>query len=454
MTIGYSEVVERAERDLVSLALLDPSLTETSGVSAANFFDWKWQLVWSALGKVSNTEGAVFQVAEDLNKSGNLEAVGGMSGLTDLIVNVPVPDVAPHIAGVIKDASSTRLLALELGTQLERLQRGESASDVISGLTTSLDDLRLSGSARSVRSAMELVQDERDRLVDAYENPVDRVAGLPLPWGLQELIPGGCPLSKLSVLFGPTGGFKSTVCNGLVRHFAQNVAEDQLVVKFGLEDAALLEAQKLVSQLTNLPLSKIVERRLKKDEMARLDALDASWLTRLVIIDDVVPTPDEMIRAYRALGSGVVSVVYDYIQLIDWEGADERIAVHKFCVKAQRAAKRDNVAHLALSQLREDKMDEAEPGNKRPRMQWLFGSSAIKNTSKLILGVYRPWSYFPDPAMLPRADAKQYGGWAKHNPEDWKRLIEVVIRKNQLGPIDVSLPLLVDLETGAIEEWK
>jgi len=188
-----------------------------------------------------------------------------------------------------------------------------------------------------------------------------------------------------------------------------------------------------------------------KSELSRLKRCRADWLKNLLVVEEVVPTPTEMIRTYRSV-PGVQVVFSDYLQLIDWEGDSERVAIHNFMLQAQRAAKRDKVAHVVLSQLREDKMDEAE-GSKRPRMQWLFGGSAIKNMSKLILGVWQPAKYHAKPSGMGKAGALQYGEWFAQDPGRWDSLVEVVIRKNVLGPTGVAVPLVVDLPTGRIKEF-
>ena len=423
------------------------------GIRQPHFADRKLGHIYEAARAINSEypgdQISVVSVAQELDAQGLLEKVGGLKRLRELRLHVPARNEIPKLVTVMRQAALDRDMYELLSKQLAALEGGAHASSLLTKTGEEIARLsQSSGVGDRVVNARVGVQGEVQTLLDTpLDGPTEDV-GLPLPWGLQKEIPGGLPFDKVTILFGPTGGFKSTITNGIKRHIAR---AGHHVVKFGLEDSTELEHKRIIADLADIPLGKIIERRLSPEERLRLERCDAAWLENITVIDEVIPTADEMIRTYRSLGD-VSAVFYDYIQLIDWDNASEQEAIRKFMVTVLRAAKADRVAQVALSQIREDLQENAT--EKRPLMQWVFGGKTMSKMAKLALGVWRPWAWYPKgPRAMSKADGQFYGEWFTKSPEEWPQLAEIVIRKNVLGRINQIVPVLVDLPTNRVEEF-
>ena len=446
--IGNSEFVRESEEALVGAALFDGNVLADAGLAGPYFLDRQLAHIAETILALHSDAEAVTPrtVADSLHEQGLLGKVGGTRALDELQALAARPEERPKLASAVKSAAVDRGYYDVLQAQIRALRGGQRATELVGGAVHDLEDAVSKGVENTYMTAFDGVAAELNRVRDDVLAEQTGIIGL--PWGLETTVPTGLPHDKVSVIFGPTGGFKTTIANGIARHVAQMGYK---VLKFGLEDSASLEYLRIIADQADVPLEHLARRVFTKSELSRLKRCRADWLKNLLVVEEVVPTPTEMIRTYRSV-PGVQVVFSDYLQLIDWEGDSERVAIHNFMLQAQRAAKRDKVAHVVLSQLREDKMDEAE-GSKRPRMQWLFGGSAIKNMSKLILGVWQPAKYHAKPSGMGKAGALQYGEWFAQDPGRWDSLVEVVIRKNVLGPTGVAVPLVVDLPTGRIKEF-
>src|SRR5690606_2255166 len=90
----------------------------------------------------------------------------------------------------------------------------------------------------------------------------------------------------------------------------------------------------------------------------------------------------------------------------------------------------------------------------RPRMQDMFGSSAMRVGCKLIVALFRPFNYTP----APTSSKGPYGMYARHNSahpdnaERYRGILEAWVLKNVLGRTG-ALHLHVQEQTGVVENY-
>ena len=114
----------------------------------------------------------------------------------------------------------------------------------------------------------------------------------------------------------------------------------------------------------------------------------------------------------------------------------------------QAVAKRDNVAYFIVSQLNENRLNDKSRPDKRPTLFDLHGSSYLRNNCKFALATYYPAKY-GEPRT--QRDKAWYGDIWASDPELYGSIMEIWIRKNVLGPVDVPVWVQIDKSTGLLK---
>jgi len=263
--------------------------------------------------------------------------------------------------------------------------------------------------------------------------------------GLERVVPGGIPPDKVTTLFGESGNFKTTVKNNLVWNLAE---QGHTVLDVSLEDADDLTTHRFIARGTGISYGKIATGDLTDRERESIAAFNSSTGEKVVMAGDIPPNIDEVIRLarYYKRSLSLRAVVLDYIQLLD--GGNERETLNEILRKAQLAAKRDKIAYIFVSQVKQD-VDTRD--DHRPRITDMLGSSALRTASKLSVGVYRPALYKPTPSKT----SLYYNLFTNHpqGAELYAQLLELHLIKNVLGEAHVQVHCRVQPETGLLEPF-
>lgn len=274
--------------------------------------------------------------------------------------------------------------------------------------------------------------------------------GLPLPPFLQEHIPTGMPRQMITILFSESGNFKTTLKANIVDHA---LSEGFRVLDFSLEDSAQLIGAMRLSRVTGIPYSRISNGELEDHERRALDAAcqESVDSRRHLVIEEgeFAPNLANIERVCRALvkDGGLDMVCIDYAQLLDFshvpgESSDRR-GLEDAVKRLQSLAKELNIAVLLVSQVLRDRIYNRK--DKRPNMKDLYGSSFLEFGCKLAIAAYRPWKY---------ADENYEQFKDAYGEEQYKRILELWIRKNRFGETDVFTRAMVDLPTGRMERYE
>jgi replicative DNA helicase len=290
---------------------------------------------------------------------------------------------------------------------------------------------------------------ERD--MEAIARGEQVLVGLNCGLGIDDVCPGGIPIDKVTTIFGESGNFKTTFKNNLVWNIAMSGLGSVLDVS--LEDANRLTSQRFIARQTGLSYGNVATRDLSPDDAELVgcvadEALETAG--RVILGGDLPPDFDGIVRLARHYKRtrGLIAVVVDYIQLLDSDGDEERLALKNILVKAQRSAKRDRLAYIFVSQMSKQENVKGVPG--RPGTDSMFGSSWMKFASKLSMAVYRPWKYEKVPKKPRRAGDPDYTRLfqSPNGEKVYSQVLEIWMQKNILGEAEVMVPCLVQPETG------
>ena len=431
-----------AEAAVVASALGDSAVFHRANLSADQFAIPRFRSIWTAIRSVSESGGPidVWAVEHALSSAGHLDSVGGVSGLSGLLLEAGTPEAADHAAAKVRDLWLRRTLAT-ISSNLPR-----SGEDALSELATRLDRIFAAGSRRT-RTVADHVKEE----IESLGHPFDGDYGLGPTLGIEKVVPGGIPRDKVTILYGETGNLKTTTKDNLIDAIA---SRGERVLNFSLEDSAELTAQCFLARASGVPLSRIATKSLSKDDLERIRDVSITSLAaakNVLVVGDVPPTIDEVIRLARQhqRSGGLAAVFIDYLQLLDLGRSDERFGLTEAVKACQRASRRDKVAYVLVSQVNEKNKDQSRPDH-RPRLEDAFGARFIGHGAKLALGIFRPWKYWPHNPEL--ADRSQYYQdlVAKHprGKQLYPGMVEIWINKNRLGEDGVFVRNHCDLPTG------
>jgi replicative DNA helicase len=445
-----NSILESAEIGIVGRAILDPSIVDHVALLPEMFNNKNCAKMWGTILHLVGLDNAVDEVslASALASERPEDESFWMGLVTRAIGGALLPGLEDSASQSISQHFTSRRLRRTLSEATDEAVYVDDIGDLVQRTIYALEELQQIGGIEHPDLHEEII----DEIADIAAGK-GRSAGLPSGVGLERVVPGGIPRDKVTIFFGETGTFKTTLKANVIDAIA--FSDAGLVLDFSLEDSNELTRQRALARASGVPYSRFATREFAKADLDAIDAIDKQALRaykNVVVIGDIPPTADEIIRtARRYTRRGLAAVVVDYVTLLDWGGRTEREMLNESMVKFQRAAKRDNVAYIIVSQVNDEKIHgDPKRSDKRPQLRDIFGSSAIKNTCKLAVGVYRPAKYGPPKRGR---DLDLYGDMFEKNPAEYADLIELVIRKNVLGRDNVAVQVACDRPTGKMKPY-
>lgn len=243
----------------------------------------------------------------------------------------------------------------------------------------------------------------------------------------------------ISVLFAESGNFKTSIKAVIVDAV---LATGAIVFDYSPEDGCHLLASTRLARETGIPYANIYFGDLDDDQRARLEACRPADAGNHYVLDadEQNNRIDDIERECRA-APRLDFVVIDYAQMLDFSAElsqNQAVSGMENAVKRMQTIARElNIAVLIVSQISRDRLGSRK--DKRPLMRDLFGSSYLEFGSKLAIALYRPWKH----------NDEAYGD----NPgPQYPGIVEIWVRKNRFGPIDVHKKVVIDLPTGIVSD--
>ena len=374
-------------------------------------------------------------VAEELERRKELEEIGGVLYLNQILESVPHAAHARYYAEIVRDKFVLRSLQEACTSVLRDItDESEETSELLTHAEERIFHiLEQQGEAEQLEI--------RDILMSAFDGIHARmsqdgvVSGVSTGFTrLDDLTTGLHPQSLIILAARPSMGKTAFVCN-LAKNAALNAREDfdrlenpspeakpKGVVIFSLEQSRIELAERLLCILAKFDGHKLRKGEIDPDEHEHL-LRSASQLGELPIyIDDQPGRSMPQIsaicrRVKRRYGLGLI--IIDYLQLIEPEDkkAPREQQVAAIARRLKFLAKEMNVPVIALAQLNRG-VDLRQ--DKQPKLADLRESGAIEQDADIVMFLHRPDAY--DPADRP--------GEA-----------EVIVAKNRNGPTGI-VPLV------------
>lgn len=417
-----------SEMALLGALLLEPRSYDNIAdlIGEDDFYTRDNRLIFSAIAAMigRNHPLDVVTLAEYLQSHKQLDDVGGVQVLVDLVKNTPSAANIRHYAERVVDKSILRKVALEADSVVHRAyqQSGVTGRELLDDAQGKLMAIgqRVERNGSSMRTVQQVLADLSDHI---DENYTKRMAGgddlvIGLETGLRKLdeMTTGLQGGDLIIIGGRPSMGKTSLAINVAEHVAVKLTQPVMVFSFEMSSKQL--TNRMLASQSGINSQRLWSGRIYDREWGPLTAgigrLNGAALT---IDEDATLTVTEIKararRVHRDCG-GLKLIVIDYLQLIATKGSGNRAEdLSEISRELKRLAKELNVPVIAISQL--SRSVESRP-DKRPILSDIRESGAIEQDADVVMFVYRDEYYNLD---------TQYKGTA-----------EIIIAKQRNGPVD------------------
>ncbi|HHM06383.1 MAG TPA: replicative DNA helicase [Gammaproteobacteria bacterium] len=411
-----------AERALLGGLMLDNTTWDQVAdmVTEDDFYHRNHRLLFGAISRLAD-QGTPFDavtLSEHLESLGELERIGGLAYLGDLVQNTPTAANIKAYAQIVRDHSVSRQL-IHVGTQVcdavyER--EGRSTAELLDFAEQLVFEIAERG-ARGRRNFIpmkDLLVTVVDRIDTLFQQD-DPITGVPTGFSDFDDMTSGLQPGDMVIVAGRPSMGKTTFAMNIAEHAA--IKSKLAVAVFSMEMPGEQLALRMMSSLGRIDQHRLRTGKLDDDDWPRLTSAVGILAETPFFIDDTPAlSPTELRARARRLKRehDVGLIVIDYLQLMKVPGGRENRAteISEISRSLKALAKELNVPVVALSQL--NRSLEQRP-NKRPVMSDLRESGAIEQDADVIVFIYRDEVYNED--------------------SDDKGTAEIIIGKQRNGPI-------------------
>jgi replicative DNA helicase len=368
-------------------------------------------------------------VADELRRSGLLDAVGDPSILISLQVNTPSTANASHYAKIVEEHALLRGLVSVAGEIAELgYSVPEDVSEVIDRAETMVFEVAQRRVVDSMSSLRDLLAQSLDHLESLYERG-DTITGVPTGYtDLDERLAGLQKANLVVIGARPSMG-KTAMALGVVAHAAVHARVPVLL--FSLEMSHLELTQRLLCSEARVDATRMRNGRLLEADWPKIsDAIGRLGDAPIYIDDNPNVTVMDIRAKARRLKAreGLGLVVVDYLQLMTGHqrsrAENRQVEVSEISRGLKVLARELDIPVIALSQLsRNLEMRQ----DKRPVLSDLRESGSIEQDADVVMFIYRDEIYNPDSADRGKA--------------------EIIIAKHRNGPTGVTQLAFMDHHT-------
>jgi replicative DNA helicase len=379
-----------AEQSLLGAMLLSEHAVSSSAtiVQADDFYKPAHRHIFEAVQTLYATGRGVdpLTVAEELDRAGVLDAVGGAATLVSLQANTPAITNAEHYARIVEEKALLRKL---IGAANDVAELGYSPLDDIEKTIDSAESLIFSVAQRrnsdTLAELAPLLDQALEQLEELYERG-DAITGTPTGYtDLDGLLSGLQPGALIVMGARPAMG-KSAFALGLASH--ASVREQLPVMFFSLEMSHLELTQRLLAAEARVDATKLRTGRLTDSDWTKLTKAMGRLGEAPLWIDDnpaltVMEIRAKARRLQDKLGTPLGLIVVDYLQLMQGRSNAEsrQVEVAEISRGLKVLARELEVPVVALSQLSRQLELRAD---KRPMLADLRESGCLTASTRVL----------------------------------------------------------------------
>jgi replicative DNA helicase len=368
----------QAEEAVLGSCLIDEGAILLVDLQPEDFFSQANKWVFEAMLQVPVINQVT--VARQLSKNKKLEEVGGAAYISHLVANTPSSLHAEWYAKIVRETALQRRLISAADKIAAIGYEGGDVNEFISKAYAQLSLVEKSTPKRHIYSSADL---SRDAWAD-YS--IRREKTQVIPTGikkLDEVIKG--LLESEYVIFGAATSVGKTQT---AIQIMASVAGIEPTAIFSLEQTRKQLTDRLVSQMTGIPILTIVRGLYNEKELESMEASLVEMADKKFWISDGRYTTATLRRDIaRMVGEHGIKVVFvDYLHMLQDTGKSLNERATFISQNLANIAKEFNIRLIVLSQLNRAPRERKD---KRPLLSDLRDSGSIEQDADMIWFLYR-----------------------------------------------------------------
>lgn len=407
-----------AEQSVLGAMLLDKEAISTASeiLKGDDFYREVHKEIFEAIVDIYNENNPVdlITITEKLKGRNTLDAVGGITYLTQLMNIVPTTHNIGQYVKIVEQKSLLRKLIRSSNDILSKCyDNPEDPVAVVDQAEKSIFDISLNRSTQGFVPIKNILTANFDRIEELYLNK-GKITGIPTGFTDLDQKLSGLQKSDLVLVAARPSMGKSALMMNVVQNAA--VRENIPVAIFSLEMSKEQLSQRLLCSEALIDAHRLRTGDITEDEWIKLARAMGVLADKPIFIDD---TPAVSVTEIRAkcrrlkLEHGLGMIAIDYLQLMSGSSSyDSRQQEVSDISRSLKALARElEVPVVALSQL--SRAPEVRADH-RPILSDLRESGAIEQDADVVMFLYRDEYYNPD--------------------TEKKNIGEVIIAKQRNGP--------------------
>lgn len=413
-----------AERAVLGAMLLDKEAVSRALeiVHFSYFYLEAHQIIFKATLDLYNHNQPIdlVTVSDQLSNMGMLQDAGDYKYLLDLAESVPTTANVEQYARIVEEKYIRReMIRISNEISYQAYESSDDISKIIEDAERNVFNIGQKRFTKDLVHIKELVSDSFETLSQGYREDSSKLLNLNTGnlTGISDLdaLTGGLNPSDLIILAARPAMGKTSFCLNIAVNVAMK--EKLPVAIFSLEMSKEQITQRILSSVSEINGKLLKNGLVSREEFEKVTkAVGALYDSPLFIDDTSSLTPMEMrakIRRLKAEHKKLGAVIVDYLQLMDLEGAENRVnEIAKITRSLKRLAREMDVPVIALSQL---SRSVEQRQNKRPQLSDLRESGSIEQDADIVMFIYRDEYYNPQ--------------------SDKKKTAELIIAKHRNGEV-------------------
>ena len=407
-----------AEQSVIGAMLLDKNaISEASEILRSDdFYKEAHKLIFESIMELydKNEPVDLVTLVDNLRKKNILEAVGGITYISNLLESVPTTANIRYYAKIVEDKSTLRKLIKSSSETIDKCYTGaEDVPSILDKTEKDIFDISQKAVTHDIEPMSRILEKGFDEIEKLYQNK-GAITGVPSGFPELDIKTSGFQKGDMILIAARPSMGKSAFAMNIAQYAA--IRNNNSVAVFSLEMSKEQLAYRMLCSEANIDMLKLRTGNLDDDDWVRLAQCAGPLASAKIFLDD---TPAISITEVRSkcrrlkIEYGLDLIIIDYLQLMQGRGKTEnrQQEVSEISRSIKALAKEMDTPVIAISQL--SRAPEARTDH-RPMLSDLRESGSIEQDADLVSFLYRDDYYNKD--------------------TDKKNIAEVIIAKQRNGP--------------------